>query len=83
MGAVKDHKNSSSCSNSMDRKPALSKTSHANKVEFLGPQLDYHYGLKTLVLDLDETLVHSSFKTVSDPDILLPVCGIFERLGIN
>jgi RNA polymerase II subunit A small phosphatase-like protein len=28
---------------------------------------------KTLVLDLDETLVHSSFKTIPDPDIILPV----------
>jgi len=27
----------------------------------LGPQLEDHKGRKTLVLDLDETLVHSSF----------------------
>jgi RNA polymerase II subunit A small phosphatase-like protein len=30
-------------------------------------------GKKTLVLDLDETLVHSSFKPVDNPDITLPV----------
>ncbi len=30
-------------------------------------------GRKTLVLDLDETLVHSSFKPPSHPDIVLPV----------
>lgn len=30
-------------------------------------------GKKTLVLDLDETLVHSSFKPIDNPDIILPV----------
>lgn len=30
-------------------------------------------GKKTLVLDLDETLVHSSFKPISDPDYIIPV----------
>ena len=40
-------------------------------------------GKKTLVLDLDETLVHSSFKPIENPDIILPVeiegsvCNIF------
>ena len=28
---------------------------------------------KTLILDLDETLVHSSFKPPENPDIVLPV----------
>ena len=28
---------------------------------------------KTLVLDLDETLVHSSFKPIPDPDYIIPV----------
>jgi len=30
-------------------------------------------GRKTLVLDLDETLVHSSFKPVANPDYVIPV----------
>ena len=30
-------------------------------------------GKKTLVLDLDETLVHSSFKPTTDPDFIIPV----------
>jgi TFIIF-interacting CTD phosphatase-like protein len=28
---------------------------------------------KTLVLDLDETLVHSSFKPIPNPDYIIPV----------
>ena len=39
----------------------------------LRPQKDEVRGKKTLVLDLDETLVHSSFKTPKNPDIMLPV----------
>jgi len=30
-------------------------------------------GKKTLVLDLDETLLHSSFKPIPDPDFIVPV----------
>lgn len=30
-------------------------------------------GRKTLVIDLDETLVHSSFNYISDPDFILKV----------
>jgi len=30
-------------------------------------------GLKTLVLDLDETLIHSSFDPVPNPDYIIPV----------
>jgi RNA polymerase II subunit A small phosphatase-like protein len=48
-------------------------------------------GKKTLVLDLDETLVHSSFKPIENPDIILPVeiegsiCNIYilVRPGVN
>jgi len=39
----------------------------------LPPQADHNRGKKTLVLDLDETLVHSSFKPVENSDIVLPV----------
>lgn len=31
------------------------------------------YGKKTLVLDLDETLVHSSFDPIEKPDLTMPV----------
>lgn len=30
-------------------------------------------GKKSLVLDLDETLVHSSFKPIPNPDYIIPV----------
>jgi len=53
----------------------------------LGPQKPALRGRKTLVLDLDETLVHSSFKQPGpdepDADIVLPVdiegrvCNVF------
>lgn len=39
----------------------------------LGPQRKSDVGKKTLVLDLDETLVHSSFKPIDNADIVLPV----------
>ena len=39
----------------------------------LQPQSPRSKGKKTLVLDLDETLVHSSFKPPSEPSIILPV----------
>jgi NLI interacting factor-like phosphatase len=46
---------------------------------------------KTLVLDLDETLVHSSFKPIPDPDYIIPVeiegkvrcCKSGAAYGIN
>ena len=39
----------------------------------IGPQRKQDVGRKTLVLDLDETLVHSQFKPVENADIILPV----------
>jgi RNA polymerase II subunit A small phosphatase-like protein len=39
----------------------------------LKPQLPEDVGKKTLVLDLDETLVHSSFKPIPNPDYVIPV----------
>ncbi|GMH45361.1 hypothetical protein BSKO_13318 [Bryopsis sp. KO-2023] len=39
----------------------------------IGPRQQGDAGKKTLVLDLDETLVHSSFKPVDDPDFVIPV----------
>jgi len=39
----------------------------------LPPLSSEHKGKKTLVLDLDETLVHSSFKPIPNPDFIIPV----------
>lgn len=39
----------------------------------IGPQDKVDGGKKTLVLDLDETLVHSSFQPVDNPDFVVPV----------
>lgn len=39
----------------------------------IGPKVPQDAGKKTLVLDLDETLVHSSFKPIPNPDYILPV----------
>eukprot|EP00887_Chlorella_sp_A99_P000730 scaffold5.g730.t1 len=39
----------------------------------IGELLPEDAGKKTLVLDLDETLVHSSFKPVPSPDYIIPV----------
>ena len=40
---------------------------------FLPPLQERDRAKKTLVLDLDETLVHSSFKSVANPDYVIPV----------
>lgn len=39
----------------------------------LPPQIQREIGKKTLVLDLDETLVHSSFKPIPNADFIIPV----------
>ncbi|KAJ7072386.1 NIF-domain-containing protein [Mycena amicta] len=39
----------------------------------LPPLAPEHFGRKCLVLDLDETLVHSSFKPIPQPDFIVPV----------
>ncbi|KAI8967280.1 HAD-like domain-containing protein [Mycotypha africana] len=45
--------------------------SHVNHL--LEPLGKEHQGRKCLVLDLDETLIHSSFKTVAEADFIVPV----------
>ncbi|KAJ8589937.1 NIF-domain-containing protein [Rhizopogon salebrosus TDB-379] len=39
----------------------------------LPPIAPRHVGRKCLVLDLDETLVHSNFRAIPDPDFIVPV----------
>lgn len=39
----------------------------------LPPIAPKHVGKKCLVLDLDETLVHSNFRPIPDPDFIVPV----------
>jgi hypothetical protein len=39
----------------------------------IGPKAPQDVHKKTLVLDLDETLVHSSFKPIPNPDYIIPV----------
>jgi len=47
---------------------------HSQSQEYLLPPLIADdYGKKTLVLDLDETLVHSSFKPINNADFIIPV----------
>lgn len=46
----------------------------AKKGQYLiGPQQKRDRGKKTLVLDIDETLVHSAFNNVERPDITLQI----------
>ncbi|CAI2387072.1 unnamed protein product [Moneuplotes crassus] len=40
---------------------------------YLAPQIEENLGKKTLVLDLDETLIHSWFKPINSPDLCLDV----------
>ncbi|KAJ9055583.1 hypothetical protein DSO57_1002059 [Entomophthora muscae] len=44
-----------------------------NKKHLLPSISEEHQGRKCLVLDLDETLVHSSFKLIDHPDFIVPV----------
>jgi RNA polymerase II subunit A small phosphatase-like protein len=39
----------------------------------IGPPHEADVGKKSLILDLDETLVHSSFRPVPNPDFIIPV----------
>jgi RNA polymerase II subunit A small phosphatase-like protein len=51
----------------------------------LPEQKDVHKGLKTLVLDLDETLVHSGFDMIDKPDyvVQIDVSGVQRTLYVK
>jgi len=56
---------------SQGREDSLSSTVYDTNL--LPPLAPEHVGKKCLVLDLDETLVHSSFKPIPKPDFIIPV----------
>jgi RNA polymerase II subunit A small phosphatase-like protein len=53
--------------------PTASSLSSVEDKSLLGPPKDEHKGRKTLVLDLDETLIHSSFRPVPGPDYIVSI----------
>ena len=53
--------------------PAVPDSSQGKQVWLLPPVQPQHQGRKCLVLDLDETLVHSSFKILNQADFTIPV----------
>ncbi|CAO3628066.1 unnamed protein product [Cunninghamella blakesleeana] len=56
-----------------DSAPPPSQTFEMNTIKLLPPLLPEDIDRKCLVLDLDETLVHSSFKPIPNPDFIVPV----------
>jgi len=58
-------------SKSADREDSVSSTEYSGNL--LPPLSPENAGKKCLVLDLDETLVHSSFKPIPKPDFIIPV----------
>lgn len=54
-------------------KDPLDESHRRKSVSVLPPILEKDTGKKCLVLDLDETLVHSSFRVVNEADFVIPV----------
>jgi len=65
------------------KKPAFSQITETTPA-LLEPQLPQFKGKKVLVLDLDETLVHSTFEPIENPDLVLPVRiqGMTYRINV-
>ncbi|GAB5589333.1 hypothetical protein Unana1_04233 [Umbelopsis nana] len=66
--ALQDHGPSSSTDTSIPLQPMAT-----DQKPLLPPLATEHQNKKCLVLDLDETLIHSSFKFISNPDYIVPV----------
>jgi len=63
--------NSDTTKDDNNRENSVSSTDYSFKL--LPPKEPRFEGKKCLVLDLDETLVHSSFKPIPKPDFIIPV----------
>lgn len=55
------------------KQPNIHSELPAGDSPLLPPQEVKYHGKKTLILDLDETLVHSSFQPTEGADVVLPV----------
>ncbi|KAJ2955055.1 hypothetical protein NQZ79_g8884 [Umbelopsis isabellina] len=62
------HESTSSIENPIALRPITN-----NSMALLPPVTEEYENKKCLVLDLDETLIHSSFKFISNPDYIVPV----------
>lgn len=62
------HEGNSSIENPIALRPITN-----NSMALLPPVTEEYKNKKCLVLDLDETLIHSSFKFISNPDYIVPV----------
>lgn len=52
---------------------AVAEVKNSNREQLLPPQREGNLGKKTLVLDLDETLIHSVFKPVENSDMIVKI----------
>lgn len=53
--------------------PVMSTAKNSSPDQLLPPQASKDVGKKTLVLDLDETLIHSVFKPIEGADMILKI----------